>query len=377
MKCNLFHISNPAKWLFLIAGILIFIGFAAFAQADSKPEASTLFIEANTHYGFLAAHHPEMWVLTDGYFPTWELSILKQTDGSKSWQYLRNFPQISLSYLHSNFGDSQSLGMMNALMPKIRLPIIQKPHIKLFFTIGLGIALMSKKFDRLDNYQNLAIGSYLNAAVQFDLLLRFTLSQRMRLNTGISLLHISNGTIKSPNYGLNVPTVMVGLSWKITRQKITFIKTETLMENKGKMNLSLMAGVASKQLLSVRDKHFRILNASIVGSRFYNANNKILAGLDVIYDESTRYQLEKDNIAITWTDATKVGISLGHEWTFAQLSMFVNLGYYVRNKNENDNRIYNKMGVNYYVLKHTFVRLALQSHWAKAEFLSLGLGFTI
>jgi len=356
--------------------LLIIIAISGFAQTEKNTFFSTIYLEAKVHYGFIIPHHTEIRALTKGFFPVWEVSIVKQTDGRKPYQYYRHYPQIRLTYLHSNFGASEQLGIMNAVLPNINLPLMLRENITCSFGMGLGIAHLSKKFDRINNFQNLAIGSNYNAAVRFALSVQFKLAPLLQFNAGLSMLHISNGTIKSPNYGLNYPAMFAGFDFKVSRKKIILFKPENQNLKRKQINVRVMGSLASKQIINVWDKDFKIIATSLTVSRYYNNTNKILIGFDGIYDETIKYFFEEEGKPTDyWLDISKFGVNIGHEWTFAKLSIFMNLGYYVHNNNKNKAILYNKLGINYNFLKFAFVGLNLQTHWAKADFLSVGLGF--
>lgn len=360
----------------IIAVLCLFLVInSGFSQSDKNSFGSKIYFEAKVHYGYILPHHNELWVLTNGYFPVLELSLIKQTDGRKPYQYYRKYPQVRLTYLYCDFGRSEQLGRLNAILPDIHLPIVSKKEFTISFGMGLGIAHLSKKFDRINNYQNLAIGSNFNAAVKFEASFQYKLTTQLQINTGLSMLHISNGTIKAPNYGLNLPAIYAGCEWKISRKKIKYFKSEERITKPRKMNVSLMGSMASKQIINVWDKDFAIAAASLTISRFYNNTNKLLLGVDAVYDESTEYLLNQaEKPTDYWLDITKIGVNVGHEWTFSKLSIFMNLGYYVHNNNETNAVLYNKLGLNYDFLKFAFVGINLQTHWAKADFLSIGLG---
>jgi hypothetical protein len=267
---------------------------------------------------------------------------------------------------------------MHAILPNIRLPMVSNEKFSMAFGIGLGMAYLSKKFDRLENYKNLTIGSNYNAAVQFQLKLRWQLSSRLFFNTGASMLHVSNGTIKTPNFGLNIPALFGGFEWKVNQQKIKYQIPDSLVSYKGKINFRLMASYANKQISREWDKEFNVYVASMILSRFYNNADRILLGVDAVYDESSKYVLDKKGQATEeWLDVTKIGLNVGHEWTFSQLSIYVNIGYYVHSNNEDDALLYNKLGLTLQFLKYAFVGLNLQTHWGQADFLSFGLGLNL
>jgi len=364
----------------ILVVLLTFLMILAWQNLKSQEQTSsffsTIYLEGSAHYGFLIPHHRELWALTDGFFPIWEFSIAKQTNGREPCQSLRKYPQLRLSYLYSDFGNSKSIGVMHAIVPNIRLPIIASKKIKLLFSFGLGAAHMSKKFHQTDNYKNLAIGTNFNAAIQFGLNLRFRLSDRVTFNPGFSMLHVSNGTIKTPNYGLNIPAAFANLSWKLNSKKIVYKTPEVKKEKKGNINLRISGLVSSKQILSKPDKDFYVFAGSLIISRYYNNLNTYLIGLDIIYDESTKNLMEQnDQSTDQWQDVTKLGLMAGHEWTFSKLGIMVGLGYYLQNNNEDDAPVYSKIGINYQVVKFAYLGISLRTHWAKADFLGAGIGF--
>lgn len=347
----------------------------SFSQDTANRFSSTLFLEGRAHYSFLIPHHREMWALTDGFYPVWEMSIVVQSRGKSPCQYYRNYPQFRLTYLYTDFGGSEPLGVMHAIVPNIRLPLVKGRKMQLMFSFGLGAAHLSKKYHRTENYRNLAIGSHYNAAIQFALSWRIRISDRVHVSSGISMLHVSNGTVQSPNFGLNTPGLFTGLGWKVTNKKIDYRVPENLHSNKGKFNVRIMGMAASKQILSRPDRDFAVFAGSLTLSAYYNNVNTFLLGFDAIFDESTEYLLEQDNQPVDkWQDVVKTGIMAGHEWTFSGLGIVLGMGYYLENKNPDDTPVYTKIGINYSFLKFAFVGISLRTHWAKADFLGAGIG---
>lgn len=378
MKIPRIHIRSTFSGILLAALVLAGISQPCTSQENKTGFLSTLYLEGQAHYGFLIPHHREMWALTDGFFPLWEVSITKQTYGRQPGQYDRNYPQFRLTYIYSNFGESEPLGQMHAFIPGMRLPIIQGNKSAMMFGFGLGIGHLSEKFDVMENYQNLAIGSNYNAAIQFTLSWRIFINSRLFFNAGASMLHVSNGTIQAPNFGLNIPAVFGGLNWKLNDKPIHYLEPDGQKSRKGSFNFRAQGLVATKQILSLPDKNFGVIAGNISLAGYYNNVNSFVVGIDAIYDESTRYLLEKDNQPTEdWQDVVKLGLLGGHEWTFSRIGVLIGLGYYLENKNPDDTPVYTKMEVNYNFLKFAFIGVSLRTHWAKADFLGAGIGFKL
>jgi hypothetical protein len=378
MRIHKIHISIVSLQTFLGLVLLFWLPGIVNAQEVRSRFIDRISIEGKANYGFIIPHHQEIWALTDGFFPILEASLLLQTDGRSNSQYQRHYPQFGLTYLYSDFGGSEPLGVMHAVIPNLRLPLLRSDKVLITFGVGLGVAYLSEKYDRIENYQNLTIGSHYNAAVNFQLKTSINLSSQLSASGGISMTHVSNGTIKTPNYGLNMPALFAGLEYKITRREVIFLKPEQIKKLKGKVNVRLGAAMAIKENSDVWKKEFRVYIGQMSLGVYYNNTNRLLLDVDAVYDESMKYAMEAAGVPVdNHEDATKGGISLGHEWTFDRLSLLANLGYYVYNAEYADELFYNKLGVVFRFTRYSYASVTLQAHWAKAEFLSFGLGVFI
>jgi hypothetical protein len=352
--------------------------FQGKSQVEKNRFIDLLYFETKVNYGFIIPHHIEMWGISKGYFPSWELSVFRQTDGRHDFHYMRNYPQIGFSYQYTDFGGSEILGVMNAFLPVIKIPVFSKNGGKFLFSMGAGLAHLTNKFHPVENYRNLTIGSYFNAAVKFELAFQQKISNRVYLNAGISMLHVSNGSVKTPNYGLNIPLLNGGFQWKLSSRPIQYLIPEKLIRKKGKFNFRAMVSLASKQIISLPGKDFGVLAASGTFLYYYKNTARISIGADLIYDNATRYKMESEAIPTDhWNKIAKKGFSFGHEWVFSNLAIFVNMGYYFESPLDDENMVYHKIGVNYTFFKHLIAGINLQTHWAKADFLGFGLGFKI
>jgi len=316
--------------------------------------------------------------LTGGFFPSYEVSLYKQTTGKKSFHYLRKYPEVGFLYRYSDHGGSQYLGASHVVMPYINFPLIRKNGFVINFNVGLGMGYLTKKFHRLKNYQNLAIGSHLNAAINLQIQLKIRISRRVFLSAGGGILHLSNGTIKTPNYGLNIPSVFGGLSYKLNHRKINFRVPEVIKKNRGTFNFSMLFGAAMKEIPRQYDMHYPVYFASASVSGYYNNVNRFSIGLDAVFDEANIALLERAGDTIQFAEqAIKYGVNAGHEWVFSRVSMSFKIGYYIYARYESDGPVYNKIGVKYSISDYVNISLILNAHYARADFLAFGIGFTL
>lgn len=323
------------------------------------------------------AHHPEMWALTDGFFPSYEFSLIKQTVGKNSWVYLRKYPRYGISYRYSNFGGSPYLGEAHSMMPFISFQLLKAPKFLMDFRISFGAAYITKKFDRLENYKNRAISTNWNASVSFQVKGNWRLSKVTDITAGFSMLHLSNGTIKTPNYGLNIPSAFAGLNFKLSRKPVSYKIPEVLILNKGKQNIRISAGLARKGVIDQPDELFLVFTSELSYTRFYNNTNRYILGADVSIDQSDEVVLETQGDSISnQAELAKFGLFAGHEWVFSKFAINLSIGYYLHNPNNSNDLIYNKIGVIYFLHRNIYTGIILKSHYAKADFFSAGIGLS-
>jgi hypothetical protein len=363
------------KTAWIITFFFLFITQDATSQADRSSFWSTLFAEGKIHTAFIIPHHIEMWILTDGFFPSYELTLIRQTLGKNSYMYLRRYPRLGLTYRYSDFGGSKHLGVSHAFMPFINLHVLQKKQMQLDFLIALGVGYVTKKYHPTANYKNRAIGSNLNASVNFQLQARWPLTKVTEFSAGISMQHLSNGTVKTPNYGLNIPGFFAGLTFKLNNKEIIYQKPDTLVSRKGMANVRIFTGMAQKEVLAFWKEKFLVYTAELEFTRYYNNTNRYLVGFDITYDESSALALRDEGRDIgNGFSVSKIGMVVGHEWVFSKFAMTFSLGIYLKNEDKRNKLVYNKIGLKYFIINNVYTGLSLKSHYAKADFLSAGIG---
>lgn len=170
----MFFVKHRLAVLFIVALVL----FKVQASAQHKLWGSNLLLEGRVNYGFMINHHLEMKIF-NAHFPSFEINLGKETYGRERWQALYGYPFIGISYWYSQMGNSTFLGSANAVFPYVNYPLIRNTKHELNFRVGLGLAYLTKRFDRLENYKYIAIGSHVNAAINLQAEYRWRFDPRM------------------------------------------------------------------------------------------------------------------------------------------------------------------------------------------------------
>ena len=118
-----------------------------------------------------------------------------------------------------NFGESRQLGNPVAfyLFQGARISSLA-PWLSLYYEWNFGLSAGWKPYDSYYNSYNTMIGSKVNAYINANFYLRWRLSPRVSLLSGLTLSHFSNGNTKIPNAGLNTIGGNIGLECNFYRK---------------------------------------------------------------------------------------------------------------------------------------------------------------
>ncbi len=367
-RCFQSPIFRSVFWtvLLLIAG---FYEAEAQQHRGRKLRSANLVLETRAYYGWTLDHHIEMTVFRRHY-PAFEVSIQKATYGRTRWEYMYNYPFIGLACWYSGLGGTKPLGSAIAVFPYINFPLLRTENFNLYFRTGAGLGYLTRRYDRYENYENIAIGSHLNAMA----------------SAGLSLVHFSNGAIRQPNYGLNMPGATVSLAYRLSREN-PYLRQKLLprlkpFEYDGKkfvqLDLNLAFGVKDYQSTLGRGNLYLV--AAAYGNLMWPVSYKSRLGFgaDVSFDGSDKTLLElRGVIPEHKIDLLRTGINAAYEMSFSRMSFMMNLGFYLTGLDKRDGYLYEKVGIRYYINNQIFTGLTLKAHYARADYLTLGLGYRI
>ena len=353
----------------------------AVAQPKSPLSGHNLSLEVKAQYGFLLSHHLELDIF-NAHFPAVEITLQRETWGTKRWEQAYNYPSYGISFWYSGLGGFDAIGSAYALYPTINFPLTRSDKQSLHFKLGIGVAYLTNHFDRIENYKNFAIGSAFNfsASLYFDY--RHKISKQFTLSAGLGLTHFSNGSTKTPNYGLNILTATVGITGYLSKPnpglKKQFLPKHYPFEFDGSrfLEMQFSTAVATKDMTEQLGERFMVyaLYTNIMARVSYKS--KFGAGLDYTYDESDVFILHKSmNQKPDLRDATKVGLSLAYELVISRVSFLFNAGMNVAGKERSEGDFFQRLTLKYHFTDNWFANLALSTHLGKAEYIGIGLGY--
>ena len=351
-------------------------------QFEHKLFTSNMQIEARVYYGFIYAHNLQL-ELFNSHLSAFEVNIQKETFGKHNWERSYAYPLIGFSLLYSGLGKSPYLGSAFALFPYIDFPLVRDKKFFLGFRFGLGIGILTKKFDRLTNYKNLAIGSNINAAVNLMFDFRYRISNRITLSGGICLQHFSNGALKLPNYGLNLPLINIGTAYRLVWENRLFgdkypppVEPYSAIIRRS-MEFNIGAAVGYKNMQQVNGETFFVFH--LYENTFFRVSrkSKIGFGVDFSYDQSHIKKLEMMGIGVSNKfSIIRPGINAAYELNMDRFNFIFNLGYYLGGKETSNGPFYEKLSFQYNFSKQFFASVMLKVHYGRADYIGWGVGYS-
>jgi hypothetical protein len=316
-------------------------------------------------------HLPEQ--LAQGF----EVSVERHGKNEKPWEKLYNNPTVGLSFLATGSGNQNVLGTAFGLHAFVLVPIVQKKHFNLKTSWGWGLGYLTKKFDPVTNYENIAIGSHLNLFASIKLLGEFMITPQWAISGGLSYNHWSNSAFKYPNLGLNIPQLNLGMRYSLNPvQKFDKLsKTEKSAFNPEKKHeiVGIMS-IGFKSYNIIDPKTYHAYTAELNYAYLWSAKWKISGGLDLFYNLANKRELELSD-SHSQNTALQIGTNICYHQTLGNFSILAGLGVYVFDETLQSETTYIRFGTRYAINNKLILSTILHTHQARADHFKLGIGY--
>lgn len=345
-------------------------------------------IEFGVKYGSIYKHTPKFLPEITEKSMIYELSFSKQRSGQRAWEAANNYPITGWSFLYADYGNKAIFGQAIGLMPTISfLTRLERWRLNFHYRVGVGAAYISRFYHPSDNPTNNVIGSHINNVTMFMLGIEWEMYSQFYLLANTSFTHFSNGTVNTPNLGINIPATGLTLKYFPQKNNRTFEPqkqdySELFLAKKIAFNLKI--GLGFHELDRPNGPLFNIYTFAPFLTKNISFASQIQLGLEVNYYESI-YHFILNQVAFLDNQqrrAFKVAGFVGYEFLFGRITAPIQVGYYAYNPFFQDFDLYFKLGLQAYLYptdtrfhKNLFVGIYLKSHFAQADYVELGLGW--
>lgn len=340
-----------------------------FSQKEGRRE---LWVDCKLKVGFLAAHRPILGHLATEHAIAGEVSYYIQGKGERFWHWGYNNPKYGLTAFFGTAGNRELLGFYSGAYAFIDFPLVHKKHYSLSFKSGAGLAYGSKKYDQENNILSNALSSHINSMIVLGLENRVNIGNSAIALT-LDMTHFSNGAIKVPNLGLNLPFLSLGYGHRI--QKSNHCDTFAVAGSGYKsLEYGVVAFGSAQELVPTGGKKYAVGGFNIVGRKYFSRRSGMEVSLDFMSKQSIiDFQPE---VQKTQLEIIQVGLFAGYLLPMDKFQLVIGMGAYLRDKFKPEEALYHRVGMRYVFRNRINLNLVLKSHWARADYVEYGIGYT-
>lgn len=339
------------------------------------------YIKGQVHFGYIMQHRNSMSHLINGHIYGVELNWANQTSGNKLWHHENNFPEAGLALHFYSLANPTQLGQLIGIAPyyDIALNKIAKTS-RLHLRLSCGASYSTQKFDPILNHKNNVVSSSLNAFVNFKWYYKIQLTNKIRLDAGLNFAHASNGRFKTPNLGINLLTIHSGLTVSLNKQSKQTEKTidSTYLDKSKHECYGIIALGINENDPPGGNKY--LAQSYLLGYNFNKRNtHKFGAGIDVFYCQNIIYEMiaTENRSFNNKINYVQIGSRLSYAYTIGQLSLPIEIGYYLHSKYKGNGLFYHRIGLRYQLKNNLLFTFSLKSHWAVAHYFEYGIGYRL
>ncbi|GAC1587385.1 MAG: hypothetical protein NVS3B25_03260 [Hymenobacter sp.] len=303
-----------------------------------------------------------------------EVNLQRQTTGAAPWHGWYKYPKVGVALVYYDF-HNPVLGYAFAASPYISKSFSRGARHDFSFRLGAGLAYLTNPYNQETNHKNTIASSALNATLQFRFEYDYALTPHLGLLAGLALNHFSNGATTKPNFGVNLPSVVVGLNYHEQRPAPHTNPDAPAPADVGHHFLDLSTSFGFKQRSEGDHQKYLVNSVTAAVGRRVNRKSNLLAGVEGFYDRSLKATLEDTTRAgLKQPDVKKAGVFVGHELLFGRLAFVSHLGFYVYAPYKSSTPYYERLGLKYHFTDVLFGAIDLKIHRGAADAIEFKVG---
>jgi hypothetical protein len=328
-------------------------------------------------------------------FQSLRIELGWQTDGSRDWHHVYDFPSYGIGLYGADLGNEEELGYPTSLYGFYVWPLQRTGKWTFNFELAFGFTNDWKPYDPVTNPKNVAMGLGRSVHIEGGPSAEYRFADRWSVVGSFTFTHFSNGGTQRPNHGINQVGPMLSVKMDTetpvappARRDVGSYDRDwdlVVTGSGGKRNLNLeFTDPALREEYLNRNYFIGNLTAGV--GRNFSHKSRYVFGLDLGYDESVEDLVElaafNDGRNETGSagDRFELAAFAGYEIRAHRTHLLVHLGYKLLYKDV-EGRLpvfYQRLGVRQYFSREWFAGLNVRFHEiGSADNLEWNLGYAI
>jgi hypothetical protein len=192
--------------------IILFLINSSVHSQETKT-GKHFFTGFQSHYGFIIPHTAAIEPVSHTSPYGFELSFNRLHTSYEKWKIFRRYTISGLQLGYFNFQNPDIVGKSYVLSIFTEPIILARNRYVFSVKAGGGASWQTRIHDPVND----SLNKFFSTRISFPLYLSAKLKYRIAQNTLLTLSgcynHISNGAVRLPNYGINFPTVSLGVEY--------------------------------------------------------------------------------------------------------------------------------------------------------------------
>lgn len=357
----------------LICTFLLIQG-SLFCQERTKTEIGFSYSQ-----GPVLAHHPSMNQVLQGIPQMINISWQKNTFGEKAWQKKRKTPSYGLHVGLVNYQNPQELGYSIHGAAFLQFYLYQSKQLQIPISTSWGLGYVTHVFDAQNNPKNQITSQHVNAVGLGKIGVHWQVLPKTLLGAEFQFFHLSNGSLKKPNQGYNIPMLglkiaqMIGKSYSITPD--TLLKQEDLPRRKINVSIQTQGGI--KQSYPIGSPIYACSSLGVLFQSTQAQKNSWQIGIEAFYNASLPQEVLLEKKQPNTLAPYRIGIPIYYQYLVGKTALIFGTGIYVWDNSKTQGKIFHRVGVGYQPHTSWQVKLQLKTHFAQADYFELGLSYII
>jgi hypothetical protein len=325
-------------------------------------------------------------------YQLFSLRFSKNTIGENSWEQLYNYPNWGIGLSIADFHNPLEIGNPFCIYGFFDAPFKRWNRLSLNYDIAFGTALDWKNYNPVTNPFNIAIGAPFSFIINTGLNLEYDITKHIGIRTGLSFNHFSNGALKVPNKGINAVTPLISIKYNYNDYPV-YKREIPKFSGNNEWSFSVYSGVKNLTFdsanVDVKEKHEGVFypefGLSALYSRQISYKSEIGIGMTVGYNGAANAQVAVDNnelepVKVPLYEKIQVSIYPSYELVIDKMSIVIQPGIYLYRNNMNSfsSRIFQKIGLKYFITNNIFAGLTLNAYnYYMSDFIGWSVGYRI
>jgi hypothetical protein len=322
-----------------------------------------------SHYGFIIEHSREVSRISKSKPWGVQIDLGWHLASEKAWNYCYCFPKTGLMLSYYNFENRSILGSGVGVTPYIEPFLSAHKSFSISIKAGLGLIYLNRVYHPITNPENNFYSMSISALLHGSVAFQYKIKDNLSLKTAINYNHISNGSLKQPNKGINFPMASIGVDYTFGSLLIfnPINKEEYETADKRRLVYRISPYFTFKEISKEDKKQYPIIGTSSKVSYLVGRLSAISGGFDFTWDSSLSEQAKLDNIEDT--SPYRISLTIGHELLIGKINFYQDLGVYAYSPYKALDPIFQRYGIEYFIFKNISIGVNLKAHRHVADFL--------